>query len=223
MYRPRLRWAAVPAIVAIVALLAAFASLPVAALQIRRGDVVTIGRDEVVGDTAILAQSAIIEGTVDGDLVIASTEAQITGTVNGRLFWAGEQLTIGGTVADSVYAAGVGLSTGPNASIGRDLAMLGLYLTVAPGSSVGQDVLMAGNQAVVEGTVQRDVRFTGLALQIRGPVGAATISRQAALPGTEASAHPIASQSEPEGGANQALLPGRGPGELLSAAWAGAW
>ncbi|MDI7277944.1 MAG: hypothetical protein QME94_18340, partial [Anaerolineae bacterium] len=178
MFRSRLRWVVAPAVMALIGLFVSLIAMPVAALEIRRGDVVTIGSDEVVGNTAILARSAVVDGTVNGDLLVASTEARINGTVNGRVFWAGEQLTLGGAVGDSVYAAGLGFSATPSASVGRDLAMLGANLSVEPGSSIGQDVVMGGNQAIVRGRVRRTIRFTGLALEVTGPVG------EALAPGT---------------------------------------
>jgi hypothetical protein len=168
-------WLRGGALLAIVVVLLGVWVQPVAALEVRRGTDVTIASGEVINqDLVIVGNSVTINGTVNGDVWVAGSQVQVNGTVNGRLYWLGQGLQVSGKVGNTLYGAGLSTGLGSQSTVGSDLVLLGSSLTTAPGSKIGQDLVMGGRQALVAGAVARNVRFTGLALQVSGPVGSVT-------------------------------------------------
>lgn len=144
----------------------------VLASDVRGGDTITIGKDEVIDDDLIITgQNVIVDGTINGDLVVTGGTIVINGTVNGSLLTAGQSMTINGTVGGSLYGAGASLTLGPQAVIARNLFFGGYSLTTAPGSVVKRDGAMGGYQAILKGEIQRDLRAGLGALALDGIVG----------------------------------------------------
>ncbi len=142
------------------------------ATEIRGGDLVTIGADEVVDDDLLVsAQRVVVDGVVNGDLFAVGSEVEVNGTVNGSLFIAGQSLVVNGQVNGSVYAGGMEVDLGPTAAVGRNLLFGGFSLAATRGSSVERDLYMGGYQARLNGEIGRDVTFSGGALEINGQVG----------------------------------------------------
>lgn len=144
----------------------------VLASDVRGGDTITIGKNEVIDDDLIITgQTVIVDGTVNGDLVVTGGTIVINGTVNGSLLMAGQSMTINGTVGGSLYDAGASLTLGPQAVIARNLFFGGYSLMTAPGSVVKRDGAMGGYQAILKGEIQRDLRAGLGALALDGSVG----------------------------------------------------
>ncbi len=143
-----------------------------AAVEIRTGDIVTIGPDEVIDDDLLLSgNQVVVNGTINGDLIVGGNEVTINGTVNGSLVMGGQSVTLNGNVTGSLYAGGAALQFGPEASVGRNLFFGGFGLKAEPGSRVGRDLLMGGYQAILDGEVGRDVKVGLGALELNGAVG----------------------------------------------------
>jgi hypothetical protein len=86
------------------------------------------------------------------------------------LFMAGASLQVNGKVTGSVFGGSRDMVVGPTASIGRNLYYGGYSLETKPGSLVGIDVFMGGYQAILTGTIGRDLNMAGGALQLDGTV-----------------------------------------------------
>ncbi len=166
-------------------LLAAGLARSAEAVDVRGGDTITIGKDEVVDDDLFLAGNIVVmNGTVSGNLFVAGSQIEVNGTVNGSLFLAGQSLTVNGKVSGSVFGGSASMRLGPQASVGRNVFYGGFGLTSEPGSTVGRDLLMGGYQAVLGGDIARDLRFGGGALELSGKVGRDVIADVSA-PGTD--------------------------------------
>jgi len=139
-----------------------------AAVEIRGGDEVTIGKDEVIDDDLILGGSRVV---VNGDLIVGGAEVVINGTVNGSLVAGGQSVTLNGTVNGSMYASGASVTLGSEASVGRNLFFAGYSLTTRGGSAITRDALVTGYQGILGGEVGRDVRAEVGALELDGKVG----------------------------------------------------
>jgi len=126
-----------------------------AAVEIRGGDEVTIGKDEVIDD----------------DLILGGSRVVVDGTVNGSLVAGGQSVTLNGRVNGSMYASGASVTLGPEASVGRNLFFAGYSLTAEGGSAITRDALVTGYQGILGGEVGRDVRADTGALELNGKVG----------------------------------------------------
>ncbi|MGH2524044.1 MAG: hypothetical protein ACRDH2_16175, partial [Anaerolineales bacterium] len=143
-----------------------------AAVDIRGGDTVTIGQDEVIDDDLILGgENVVMDGTVNGDLIVGGANVVINGTVNGSLVMGGQSVTLNGRVAGSVYSSGASITFGPNASVGRNTFVAGYSFEMESGSAVARDALVAGYQGILAGEVGRDLRADVGALELNGVVG----------------------------------------------------
>ena len=157
----------------ILALLAALImAAPVSAVETRGGDRVIVGEGETVGDDLYAgANKVVVNGTVEGDLVAFGTTITVNGTVEGDLIAAGQALTVNGTVEDDVRVAGQALAFGEDARLGDDLISAGASLETKPGATVGGDLLYGGQQALLAGDVDGNVKAGANALEVAGRVG----------------------------------------------------
>src|SRR5581483_1877019 len=142
------------------------------AFDARSGEEITIGPDSVVDDDLyVAARSVTIDGVVRGDVLAAGQTVIVNGTVEGTLMAAGQTVIVNGTVRDTARVAAQGVQIGSTARVGRDLMFLGYSLETLPGSAIGRDVLIGGSQAMLAGTVDRDVRGGMAGLAVLGQVG----------------------------------------------------
>ncbi len=173
------------------------AIVPARAVEFRNGDLVVIEAGEVIDDDLfIAAQRVVVNGTVNGDLWISTSDAQVDGTVDGSVFFAGRALRLGGNVTGSVYSAGATVTMGPAARVARNVYFAGFALRVEAGAVVGRDVLAAGNQALVEGDVTRNLGFAGSALEISGSIGG-DVQASVAAPGATTTMPPFSPPGAP--------------------------
>ena len=141
------------------------------AVDIRSGQNITIGPNEVFDDDLIVTgNNIVVNGTVNGNLIAAGSNIEVNGVVNGSLMFAGQSLALNVKVRDSVYGAGPKMMIGAKAVIGRNATYAGFGLQAEQGSIVTRDLLYAGYQAILNGEIGRDVRFAGAALELNGKV-----------------------------------------------------
>jgi len=159
-------------ILAALLLIGFFAVTPARAADTRGGDQVVIGRDEVINDDLYVAGNTVtIDGTIKGDMVAVASQITINGTVEGDLLAAGQGIVINGRVGDDVRAAGQAIMIGPGARIAGDLAAAGLSLENQAASSVEGDVLVGAYQALLAGTIGKNVQGGLSRLELRGAIG----------------------------------------------------
>jgi hypothetical protein len=145
---------------------------PVRAFEARTGDHMTIRADEVIDDDLyVAAQTISIDGTVNGDVVVAGQIVVVNGVINGGLNAVGQTVIVNGTVRDTARIGAQAVQIGGEARIGRDLVIGAYSLENRPGSVIGRDVAVGAYQALLAGTVDRNVRGGMAGLDIRGLVG----------------------------------------------------
>lgn len=159
-----------------VLILAAMFSLtfatPALAFDGRAGDKIVIGADEIINDDLyVTAQEFTLEGTVKGDLIVFASYIFINGTVEGDLIAAGNTIVIEGTVRDDARIAGAALQLDSDAVIGGDLIAASASLETKSNSVVENDIIYAGAQALLAGSVGRDLRAGVGGLELRGEIG----------------------------------------------------
>jgi cytoskeletal protein CcmA (bactofilin family) len=144
---------------------------PAMAFDGRTGDVIVIEADEVIEDDVyVSAGEFTLEGTVKGDLIVVGELIVIKGTVEGDLIAAGNTIVIEGTVTDDARIAGAALQLGDKALIGGDLISAGASLEAKRGSTVQGDTLFGGAQALLAGSMEKDLLIGTGALELRGEV-----------------------------------------------------
>lgn len=159
-----------------VCVLAAMLSLtfatPALAFDGRTGDKIVIGADEVINDDLyVTAEEFTLEGTVRGDLIVFASYIFINGTVEGDVIAAGNTIVIEGTIADDARIAGAALQLDNDAVVGGDLIAASASLETKSNSVVENDIIYAGAQALLAGSVGRDLRTGVGGLELRGEIG----------------------------------------------------
>lgn len=147
----------------VVTLLMIFGTVPVAALDIRNGQSVTVASGEVVHDDLLVAADTItIDGTVDGDLWAVGTTVSINGVVNGNVVAAGQIVNIDGNVEDTVWAVGQTINVGGN--INGNLQVAGLSVNIASTAKIEGNLLFVAGITSIENPIEdRSNRGVGVA------------------------------------------------------------
>ena len=153
----------------LLALLLLTFTTPALAFDGRGGDNIVIKAGEVIEDDLYVgANTFVLEGTIKGDLIVFAQSITVNGTVEGDLIAAGQAVVINGTVTDDARIAGAGLQLGSGASIGGDLVAGGASLEAKSGSRVDGELVAGAGQALLAGSVAKDVLVGTSALELRG-------------------------------------------------------
>lgn len=142
------------------------------AADIRSGDTIVIGADQVINDDLfVFGDAIVIDGTVKGDVYAFANTVTINGTVEHDVIGGGRTVTINGTVGDTVRVGGQSIIFGDKANIARSALVGGFGFETRPGSVVGGDLLFGAYRALLLGTVRHDVLAGASGIQINGTVG----------------------------------------------------
>lgn len=138
--------------------------------NMRSGDTVTVGKNDVIEASAYLAGSTVtVAGTVQGDLYCAGQNIDITGRVDGDVMCAGQTVHISGVVTGNVRVAGQTVTMdGP---IGRSLTAFGQSITQTGNSVINNDATLFGSALQLAGKIGRDVVAGGENVTLSGSAG----------------------------------------------------
>ena len=147
--------------------------VPVQALEIRRDEaVVTVAADEVVNDTLLIAaETVLVKGEIKGDLIAVGRRVDIEGSVSGNLISFAQTVTVRGKVGGFVTSAASKLELS-GAAVGGDFWGAGESVTLESDSSVGGNASVAGQSAIIEGSVGKDLNSFAEILEVSGALGA---------------------------------------------------
>jgi cytoskeletal protein CcmA (bactofilin family) len=145
-------WRALAGIL-VVTLLMIFATVPVAALDIRNGQRVTVAGGEVVDDDLfVVADTIAIDGTVNGDLWAIGTTVTVNGVVNGSVVAVGQIIDINGHVERAVWAGGQTINVGGN--INGNLQVAGLSVNIAKTAKIEGNLLFVAAITTIETPIE---------------------------------------------------------------------
>ncbi len=145
---------------------------PANAADFRGGDRIVIAADQVIDDDLYVAgEEIVIDGTVNGDLYAVGTRVIINGTVQYDVFALAQTVEVNGTVGSDLRAGAMSIVLGDGAVITRGAQLGGFSVEARPESRVGNDVLFGAFQALLAGTIGRDVVAGANGIEIRGSVG----------------------------------------------------
>lgn len=146
---------------------------PAQAMEGRGGDIVVIGKDEVVEDDLYIGANQVrLEGTVKGDLVAAGSLiiVESTGIVEGDLIAAGQGVEIKGKVKDDVRAGGAVVKLSQGAQVDGDLVAAGFTIEIAQEAEVGEDMVAFASGVLLSGLVKGDAQVGAGGFQLDGQV-----------------------------------------------------
>jgi len=140
------------------------------ATELRKGDRVSVGRDEVIHSDLYVAGGQIrIAGTIEGDLVVAGGDVEVSGTVKGDLLSASGQVRMTGQVDGSIrgYAGNITVK----GKVGRNVMTCGGDVNIDRDATVGGSITSMSGRLSIDGHVQRDVLGMGGQANISGFIG----------------------------------------------------
>ena len=161
------------------ALALVFASLCAAALlapaqasatEFRKGDRVSIAKDEVIHSDLYAAGGQIrIAGTIEGDLVVAGGDVEVSGHVLGDLLSASGQVRMTGQVDGSIrgYAGNITVK----GKVGRNVMSCGGDVNIDRDATIGGSITSMAGRLSLDGHVQHDVLAMGGQSNITGFIG----------------------------------------------------
>ncbi|HEX2665595.1 MAG TPA: hypothetical protein VHM93_22395, partial [Candidatus Acidoferrum sp.] len=155
---------------------------PASATEIRKGDRITIAKDEVVpSDLYVVGGQIRIGGTIKGDLVVAGGDVEVTGHIEGDMLSASGHVRMTGQVDGNIrgYAGNITINGkvgrnvmtfGGDVNIDHDAAIAGSVTTgsgrLSLDGHVGRDLLAFAGQANLSGTILGSAKIRGGELNI---------------------------------------------------------
>jgi hypothetical protein len=172
------------------------AARPVQAADIRNTGVLNSG-ETVDDDLIISGQQVRVDGTVNGLLIAVGQTVTLNGTINGdallfaqdvivsekavikgNLYSGARTIVVNGEVAGSIAGGSASMVTG--AKVGRNIYYGGYSLETQTGNSVARGLYFGGYQAVLKGSIARDLNASAGAVELDGAVGGDALIRVSA-------------------------------------------
>jgi cytoskeletal protein CcmA (bactofilin family) len=143
---------------------------PAAATEMRKGDSVTVGKDEKIkGDIYIFGERIRVDGDVDGDVIAFSQDIQINGHVTGDVLAGGQEVRISGPVDGNIRVFANTLTV--SGKVGRNLMGWSQHYTLERSGIVGRSLTAFCQLLTIEGHVDGDVLARDQASTINGIIG----------------------------------------------------
>ena len=128
----------------------------------------------VDGDVFFFGQSIEISGHIMGDAIVFAQSVRVTGQVDGNVRAATNNLNISGTVAKNVLTFNESVNLDTAGKIGGSLTAMGQ--TVSVDGHLGRDLVDMGDETILSGTIDGEVRAKGNTMsiastaQVGGPI-----------------------------------------------------
>jgi len=161
----------------------------VSAAEFLTGETIPAG-DTVDDDVFISGENVVIDGTINGILFATGGKVTLNGTVNGdavlvaetvvvsksavvdgNLFIGGAILVLDGEVTGSAFGGSTAIELGDSATIGRNFYYGGFSLDLGENAQIGKDLFAGAYQALISGSVSRDLTVGAAAVELDGQIG----------------------------------------------------
>jgi hypothetical protein len=153
---------------------------PASATEFRKGDRVTIAKDEVIhGDIFVAGGRIQVDGTVEGDLVVAGGDVEVTGHVLGDMLSSSGSVRMSGQVDGNIrgYAGNITVK----GKVGRNVMTCGGDVNIDRDANIGGSITSFSGRVNLDGHVQRDVLAMGGQVTIGGNIGGSATIRAGEL------------------------------------------
>lgn len=149
--------------------IAAGAPAPAHALRVAFDTDTRVAAGETVDESMLLSGERLhLDGVVVGDVVATAERISVGGTIDGNLYAFCRELEILGEVKGSVHAIAEDVRI--EGQVDGMVHVAGERVVLADGAKTSRDVAIAAESAVIEGTVGRDLVFTGPQLELRAKI-----------------------------------------------------
>ena len=129
---------------------------PAAATEFRKGDSVTIKKDEVIkGDLFVTGDHVRIEGEVDGDVYAFAEQLEVSGRINGDLISCIQTERISGVVDGNLRT--VAHDVNVTGTVERSVSAWNNSFTLDTGGKIGRSLMVGGESIVLDGKIGSEV------------------------------------------------------------------
>jgi len=143
---------------------------PASATEFRKGDSITIKKDEVIkGDIFITGEHVRIEGTVDGDVYVFAQQLDMSGHINGDLIGFVQSERISGSIDGNVRTMANNLTI--SGTVDRSASIWVQTLEIDTNAKIGRSLTAGGQTLTVDGKVARDFLSFSESTTISGLIG----------------------------------------------------
>lgn len=153
---------------------------PASATEFRKGDNITVRKDEVVkGDIFLTGEHVRIEGEVDGDVYAFAHQVDVTGHINGDLICFAQAVRISGVVDGNVRTGANNVTL--TGTVERNVMLWNETFNLDPSGKIGRSLTAGGATLTLDGKIGRD--FLGFAdsTTISGLIGGSVQERGKSL------------------------------------------
>lgn len=143
---------------------------PASATEMRKGERITIAKDEVIhGDLYVAGGRIRVAGTVEGDLLLAGGDVEVTGHVFGDLLSAAGSVRMTGNVDGNIrgYSGNIAVK----GTVGHNVTLVGGDINIDRDAKIGGSVTSISGRASIDGHLGRDVLAFAGQTNISGNVG----------------------------------------------------
>ena len=143
---------------------------PAAAIERRKGNVISVPAGETVHDSLLATGDSVdIVGTVDGNVFAPCHSITVRGDVKGDVVTAGQNVQIEGTVEGNVYAWAETVSV--SGRVAGSVFGWAQTVAVESGGRVDKDINSGAGDLRVDGVVGRNVSVAAGTTELKGSVG----------------------------------------------------
>jgi cytoskeletal protein CcmA (bactofilin family) len=153
---------------------------PAGATEFRKGDQITIAKDEVIHSDLYAAGGRIrIEGTIEGDLIVAGGDIEVSGHVLGDVLSSSGSVRLTGKVDGNIrgYAGNINLK----GTVGRNVMLFGGDVVIDRDAKIGGSVTAFCGHQSIDGHVSRDLLAFAGQVNIAGSIGGSARIKGGAL------------------------------------------
>jgi cytoskeletal protein CcmA (bactofilin family) len=133
---------------------------PASATEFRKGDTVTVKKDEVVkSDLFVTGERIRIDGEVDGDVYAFANQVDVTGHINGDLICFAKGVRVSGVVDGNLRAGANNVTI--TGTVERNVMVWNEAFTLDSSGKIGRSLTAGGETLTLDGKIARD--FLGFA------------------------------------------------------------
>jgi len=158
-----------------------FSISPVRAVFIQSGDSVTLPKDKVINEAALITGATLlINSDINGDLYCAGQNIVINGYVKGDIACMGQSVKINGIVDGNIRVMAQTVEI--NGQVSRNLTTGSQGLILGPKTNIKGDIFFGSQNAQLGGLIGRDLAGAGETVTITG-----SLARNASIAGNNIS------------------------------------
>jgi cytoskeletal protein CcmA (bactofilin family) len=153
---------------------------PASATEFRKGDNVTVRKDEVIkGDIFVTGEHIRIDGEVDGDVYAFAHQVDVSGHINGDLICFAQTVRVSGVVDGNLRAGANNVTL--TGTVERNMMVWNETLNLDSSSKIGRSLTAGGETLTLDGKIGRDFLGYANSTTISGHIGGSVCERGKSL------------------------------------------